>query len=592
MKPDFLTRALAGLSPARARRRMAERLAYEQLAAVARGYDAAGRGRRFANWRAPATSANAEVEVAAEILRARSRDLVRNNPLAANGVQVLTSNIVGTGITPRAATAVPAFNAQVDRLFADWSRRCDWTGQTDFHGLVALAVREMIEGGDVFVQRRWLRKDGARVPLALEIKEAEHLDAARVTIGTGGAPVAQGIEYDDSGRRSAYWMFPEHPGDHLRNLRLGIQSVRVPAAEVIHLFERQRTQDRGVPWLAPVMGHLRDIDDYNVAELTRKKTEACLVGVIRRDTDEAKAAAEVTVNGETVHELRPGMLGVLTGADGIEFNQPSATPNLGEWHRTQATYVSAGLRVPYALLTGDLSQANFSSNRAGLNEFRRFVTMVQWHLVIPLVCQRIWDWFIEAAQTAGQLPEGPVAVEWDPPGFESVNPLQDANADAVEVRNGFASTPQKIGKRGYNPARVIAEQAAYLASLDATGQVSDADPRKVTKGGQAQQDGNLEAQRLAEGASLSRAVADLAGAMAAQPAPVVNVDVKAPDITVTTPEVRTGPVYVDINAAKPRGMVTQKRVTGYDAEGRILAIEERQVPAGDDDLPGAEGGQC
>ena len=34
---------------------------------------------------------------------------------------------------------------------------------------------------------------------------------------------------------------------------------------------KQRTQARGVPWGAPVIRSLRDLDDYEVAELVRKK---------------------------------------------------------------------------------------------------------------------------------------------------------------------------------------------------------------------------------------------------------------------------------------------------------------------------------
>ena len=54
----------------------------------------------------------------------------------------------------------------------------------------------------------------------------------------------------------------------------------MPAGAVAHLFERQRVQSRGVPWGAPAMRALRDLDDWQNAELVRKKTEACLVGIV------------------------------------------------------------------------------------------------------------------------------------------------------------------------------------------------------------------------------------------------------------------------------------------------------------------------
>ena len=95
-----------------------------------------------------------------------------------------------------------------------------------------------------------------------------------------GSRTIRGIAYDPLGRRTGYWLFPDHPGDIAVPLSRGFFSVLVPADGVIHLFRRDRVQQRGVPWGAPVMRALRDLDDWTNAELARKKTEACLVGIV------------------------------------------------------------------------------------------------------------------------------------------------------------------------------------------------------------------------------------------------------------------------------------------------------------------------
>ncbi len=484
-QPNLLERALSGIAPAAAQKRFAARLSMYRLELMARDYDGASRGRGSSNWRANNTSANAEIDAAGAILRARMRDLVRNNPIAANAVQVLVANLVGAGIRPRAATRVPAFNAKIDDLWKAFSDKCDFFGHTDFHGLTALAAREMIEGGDVFALRRMGKRPGQRVPLQVELKEADHLDDTKLQTSTKiGALISAGIEYDDAGRRSAYWLYPDHPGDRIRGFRNSLQSVRVPASQIAHLFERQRAQDRGVPWGAPVMRALRDIDDWQRAELVRKKTEACLVAVLMSESESTKVGPELTLaDGTKVQEFSPGMIATATGAEDIKFNTPSSAGGVYEWHRVQLHIVAAGFRVPYALLTGDLSQANFASSRVGLNDFRRMIDMMQWQMLIPMFCQPVWDWFVEAAQLAGDLPPGPIAVEWAPPRFESVNPLQDAQADLLENRAGYVSTPMMIAKRGYDPLKVLEEQRDYLALLDAAGMVIDSDPRMVAKSG-------------------------------------------------------------------------------------------------------------
>ena len=148
--------------------------------------------------------------------------------------------------------------------------------------------------------------------------------------------------------------------------------------------------------------------------------------------------------------------------------------------------IAAGFRVPYALLTGDLKEANFSSSRVGINEFRRMVDSTQWLTIIPMLCQKIWDWFTEAAWTAGLIPSPDIAVEWSTPKFESVNPWQDAQTDLLETRAGFTSLADQIAKRGYNAEDVLREHKKTLDVADALELVLDSDPRKVSRQGLAQ----------------------------------------------------------------------------------------------------------
>ncbi|PQO21769.1 phage portal protein, partial [Rhodobacteraceae bacterium WD3A24] len=156
---------------------------------------------------------------------------------------------------------------------------------------------------------------------------------------------------------------------------------------------------------------------------------------------------------------------------------------IAEWNRVQLHTIAAGYRVPYELMTGDLSQVNFSSSRVGLNEFRRMVEAMQWQVVIPMFCERIWRWFTEAAWTAGLIPVPEVPVEWGPPRFESVNPLQDAQTDLIEVRAGFATLNEKIAERGYDPQKVLDEHSKTATRVDELGLVFDSDPRKVARAG-------------------------------------------------------------------------------------------------------------
>jgi len=222
--------------------------------------------------------------------------------------------------------------------------------------------------------------------------------------------------------------------------------------------------------------------------LVRKKTEACVTAIVFGD-DEAQqgiAPAVVDADGNRVEQFEPGLIAYARGGKDIRFNQPAATGGYGEYKRASLHTISAGFRVPYELLTGDLSQVNYSSIRAGLVEFRRQIDAVQWQLFIPMFCAPVWRWFTEAAWAAGQIPTPDVPVEWSPPKFEAVDPQKDAMADLLAIRSGTMTLAQAIARQGRNPDAVLAEIAATNAKLDDLGLVLDSDPRRVTKTGSAQ----------------------------------------------------------------------------------------------------------
>jgi lambda family phage portal protein len=491
--PTMLDRVVAAVAPRVAVKRFLARQAFDGLSK--RAYDGAASGRRTDGWRSGGISADAEIASAGAILRNRMRDLVRNNPHAAKAVSAWVSNIVGSGITPRAASGNAALDKKINTLLDAWSNVCDADGRNDFYGLQTLAVSGMVEAGEIFARRRIRRaSDGLPVPLQIQLNEADHLDESKIDGRLEGGRTVRGIAYDALGRRTGYWLFPDHPGDIAVPLSRGFSSVLVPADGVIHLYRRDRVQQRGVPWGAPVMRALRDLDDWTNAELARKKTEACLVGIVTGgdDADQGVAPSVIDADGKTIEQFEPGLIAYARGGKDIKFNQPAATAGVSEWLRAQLHIIAAGFRIPYELLTGDLSQVNYSSIRAGIVEFRRIVEAIQWQVVIPVFCQPIWDWFTEAAFVGGLVPQPRIPVKWSPPRFEYLNPLDDARADLMMMRMGATSLPRVVGRQGEDLDDILAEIAGTNAKLDASGIILDSDPRKVSQQGLFQQEAKAD----------------------------------------------------------------------------------------------------
>lgn len=496
---DFLTRALAVLAPRAALRRAQALHALGML----RAYDAAANSRRLKNWRTSTTGPLDEVGPALAKLRARSRDLVRNNPYAKRAVDITVAHQVGYGIMPRPNTGSEALNRRLKTLFTDWSRQCDAAGQLDFYGLQALAARTRAEAGEVLL--RFYRSGPGAVPLALQVLEPDHLDDAKSDdrLPDGGR-ISYGVETDSLGRPRAYWLYPTHPGDSLRVVRGTTDSVRVPAGDVIHLFRLDRPgQLRGVPDLAPVTTRLRGLDDYQEAELERARVQACLAAFV---TSPAAPAAGPLIGsvpaGETDRRttMAPGMIESLLPGEDVKFVAPASGDSYGDHTKTVLRAIAVGLGVTYHQLTADLSDANYSSLRAGNIEFRRLTEQMQWLLLIPALCQRVWDEFVRVAILSGELRSRAAGypVDWVPPSFEAVDPLKDTQAIGEQIALKLTSPQRAIAAQGYDPDEILAEHAAWKDKILALG-LSEPPPDPAASGDAA--DDAAPADQTAEAAA-------------------------------------------------------------------------------------------
>ncbi len=490
---NWLDAAVALVAPRAALDRTKARAALKHFA---RSYDGAAQGRNTDGWRTASSSADAEIATAGPRLRDRSRDLTRNNPYAARAVSAWVTNLIGEGIMPSPASTDDKLNTLVAQVFAEWAPVCAADGQYDFAGFQGLMVREMVEGGEALTRRRFRRDtDGLPVPLQLQILEADFLDSSKTGPQSNGNTAIQGVEFDLRGQRVAYWLWSEHPGNSFVSYGTRLLSSAVPASEILHLYESQRVQARGVPWSTPVIRRLRDLDDYQFAEGVRKKIESSMVGVvIGEDDDEGintdpsapTNARVVDGRGNLLERFAPGMFAYLRGGKDIKFNAPAAVAGFSEYETTALRAIASGWRLPYELLTGDLSKVNFSSSRLGLMEFRRLVRMLQWQLIIPVLLDPIWRWFCEAAYLAGRIPVPFVPVKWSPPKFDWINPVDDVRAALMAMRAGLRSPQEVILESGSDPKKLIAEFEQWFKLVDDAKLVFDSDARKVSQAGLAQ----------------------------------------------------------------------------------------------------------
>ena len=114
-----------------------------------------------------------------------------------------------------------------------------------------------------------------------------------------------------------------------------------------------------------------------------------------------------------------------------------------------------------------MRQANYSSLRAELVEFRRRVQQLQHGVIAHQLCRPVWARWLETAQLAGRLdlsdPAAARMVQWIPPRWDWVDPLKDIQAQVLAMEAGITSRRKVVEATGYDVEEVDRENAADAA---------------------------------------------------------------------------------------------------------------------------------
>lgn len=419
-------------------------------------FNSTGAGRATAGWNPGSDAINALVAAGGDALCRQSRDLDRRNPWAHNGVESFVSNAIGTGIVPRWKDAEA--RRKLEPAWLRWTDESDASGLSDFYGQQSLAARTALVAGECLARLRWRRKeDGLTVPLQIQLLEPEHLPLTKSQDLGEGRRIRWGIEFDPIGRRVAYHLYREHPGELPMFFNSG-DMARVLARDVLHLYKPLRPgQHRGQPWLTPCILLLHEIEKYDRAELVRKGL-AAMVAFFERDLDGSSmtvlgGGGETDKDGTPVQGIEPGSYIRLPFGKTIESPQFKDLDGMYAVFLTwQLRKAAAGLGVTYEQLTGDYGKVTYSSARAAVLEFRRRCETFQHLVMVFQFCRPVLRAFVEAAAMAGLIdardyarrPQAYLDVEWSPPKWPWVDPEKDIKAEILAVDNLFKSRSQVI----------------------------------------------------------------------------------------------------------------------------------------------------
>ncbi len=438
---------------------------------------------------------NTDIASSLALIRARSRDMQKNSEHFMRWLDLFVANVIGDGVKFKALPSKSSVDTSVDSGAAAflqyhwwrWSTTPDFadvTGRKSFAAICRLCAENWARDGEAFILiDRAAQNDYG---FALRVIRPDAIDESMNVKGRDSA-VRNGVEFDLRTLRRIAYYFRADREDPAATTINGHSVVRIPAANVLHLYtQHDETQARGIPLGHAVLKKLKMLDEYNVAELVAARDEANTTGVftapIGRDgelgeyTDDESAALTLPSEPGTKVKLEPG------------WDYKTVTPShpnreLTNFKNSMLRDIASGLGLEYACFANDWAGVSFSSVRAGTIAERDHWRILQAQFIEQVASPVYRAWlasFLRLRASSPYIPEDFARLvdhEFRGRTWEWVDPMKDVNAAALAVDRGWKTDSQIAADYGTDFEENLEEAKRLKKKKEAAGIFTQ--PRKV-----------------------------------------------------------------------------------------------------------------
>lgn len=394
-----------------------------------------------------------------------SRDFMRNDLVVGQGVRRLVHNVVRDGFALDPQTGNTTLNAWIAARWSAWCQdpeQCDVAREHNFHDQEKQVLQSTIVDGDI-------------LPLLTNTGAIQLVEAHRCrTPNNTKKNVVHGVLLDDNRVRQEYWLTKDDIDPTAALARVAdVQAYPARDADgnrvVLHCYRPDRvSQTRGVSAMAPITDAIGMHDDIQFAQLVKQQVASCFAFIRQRDASLALPGSDQQFGEQSTTSLADGSTRTLEGiAPGMQINgMPGETfttfsPNIPNpeffTHATLVlTFLAVNLNLPLCVLLLDPSKTNFSGWRGAIDQARlSFQDLQRW--LIGCFHTPVYRWKLR--QWLAEDPAGPLARaaargtnvfqhRWTPPSWDYIEPLKDASADLLQVRNALISQRRRCARRG------------------------------------------------------------------------------------------------------------------------------------------------
>ena len=405
-------------------------------------------------------------------LRMRSRYEVANNPYLFGICNSNADDFVGTsGPTLQVKTPSAAYNRLVEESWTEWCAEVDLAEK-----LRTTKIAKTVDGEGFLVLKTVTDLEH---PVKLYPVDVEADQVTTPAPANLGELWVDGLDlHPVTGRPVSYHVLKHHPGDYFFPDLNPLAVEKVSAKFVIHWFGKFRPgQVRGVPVFTSSLDLFTELRAFRKAVLANAQIAASLTALLQSEAP-ANTLPEFGEGGEEGEEegvkafrgvpIDRGMMITLPAgfkAAGFDPKQPTttyemfATLCLGEAVRP--------LSYPLNLALGSSQRFNFSSAKLDHINYRNSLTVERAQCNKAVLHHLFRAWYQEASNPAlGAVPmyDGLRVPphEWHWPGFESIDPVVDAQAASLQLAAGTLTLREFWGRRGQDWREVLKQLKAEL----------------------------------------------------------------------------------------------------------------------------------
>jgi lambda family phage portal protein len=429
-------------------------------------------------WFTTTDSINQELKTDLDKLRARSRDLTKNNDYAKKFINMVVANVVGPNgfvlqsrvMSNETAEDKPATDA-IERAFYAWAEKgvCEISGRMSLAELERATARAFARDGEYLIRKIRGTKARNRFGFALQLIDIDRLDTQyNVSAAKGRNQVIMGIEVDEYRRPLFYHIYTSHQSESNQSR---IREA-VPAEDIYHDFIYENPEQvRGVPWMSASMLTLHHLGEFEQSALIAARKGANTLGFIVSPDGLPLVGDGGEVNDAPIDISVPGEFDTLPeGYDFKPYDTRYPDTMMGPFVKNFLRRASSGLNVAYNGLANDLEGVNFSSIRSGvIDEREQWMTIQSWF--IDSFLKPMFTEWLSIALLKGQitlpngstLPAGKLdkftAHTWQGRRWQWVDPLRDIQASLLAVKNSLQSPYVIANQMGLDLSDVMRDLA-------------------------------------------------------------------------------------------------------------------------------------